>query len=79
MLIQTAARDPSINPYYRDVCKVNIDSGLLTPILSGNYDHRVYQPIDGQSLDYVRSNFNLIGDVNSAVFTRVACLPRANI
>ena len=64
LLIQTAGRDPSINPYYRDVCKVNIDSGRLTPILSGNYEHNVYKTIDGQSLDYVRSNFNLLGDVN---------------
>ncbi|ETN92763.1 Prolyl tripeptidyl peptidase precursor [Gammaproteobacteria bacterium MOLA455] len=64
LLIQTAGRDPSINPYYRDLCKVNIDTGLLTPILSGNYEHRVYKTIDVQSLDYVRTHYNLLGDVN---------------
>ena len=64
LLIQTAARDSSINPYYRDICKVNIDSGLLTPLISGNYEHSVYQPIDGISMVYVRSHFNLIGHVN---------------
>ena len=64
LLIQTAGRDPSINPYYRDVCKVNIDSGLLTPILSGNYEHNVYKTIDGVSMNYVLSNYNLFGDVN---------------
>ncbi|ETN91610.1 Prolyl tripeptidyl peptidase precursor [Gammaproteobacteria bacterium MOLA455] len=64
LLIQTAGRDPSINPYYRDVCKVNIDSGQLTPILSENYEHNVYKTIDGTSLDYVRSHYNLLGDVN---------------
>ena len=32
ILVQTAARDPAISPYYRDICKINIDSGLLTPL-----------------------------------------------
>ena len=26
ILVQTAARDPAISPYYRDICKINIDS-----------------------------------------------------
>jgi len=41
ILVQTAARDPAISPYYRDVCKINIDTCLLTPLVSGNFDHEV--------------------------------------
>ena len=41
ILVQTAARDPAISPYYRDICKINIDSGLLTPLATGNFDHYV--------------------------------------
>ena len=44
LLLQTASRDSDISPYYRDLCIVNIDSGKLTPLVSGNYDHVVYQP-----------------------------------
>ena len=44
LLIQSAARDPNISPYYRGICKVNIDTGELSPIVSDNFDYRVYQP-----------------------------------
>lgn len=52
LLIQTAARDPNINAYYRDICKVNIDSGQLTPLISGNYEHIVRQGFDPNSAFY---------------------------
>lgn len=42
LLIQTAARDPNISPYYRDICRVNIDTGVLTPLATGDHDHMVY-------------------------------------
>ena len=41
VLVQTAARDSAVSPYYRDVCKINIDTGLLTPLVMGNFDHSV--------------------------------------
>ena len=59
LLIRTSARNPKINPYYRDICKVNIDSGLLTPLLSENYEHRVHQCVDGSTRVYMRNNFDL--------------------
>ncbi|MDB9724471.1 S9 family peptidase [bacterium] len=46
LLLQTAARDPSINPYYRDICQVNIDSGTLTPLVTGNFEYVVHLPGD---------------------------------
>ena len=48
ILIQTAGKDPSINPYYRDICRLDIDSAQLTPLVSGNYDYVVYDPSDRQ-------------------------------
>ncbi len=44
LIIQTAGRDPDINPYYRDICKVNIDTCELTTLLSDNIDHTVTHP-----------------------------------
>lgn len=46
LLLQTAARDPEISPYYRDVCKVNIDSGAITSLASGCFEHVVHKPAD---------------------------------
>ena len=43
LLIQTAGRDPEISPYYRDVCRVNIDSTALSEVVSGNFEHVVYR------------------------------------
>ena len=47
-LIQTAGRDPSISPYYRDICRLNLDTGELTPLVSGDYEYNVYGPEDRQ-------------------------------
>ena len=44
LLIQTAGRDPEINPYYRDICKVNIDTCEFTTLVSDNIDHMVSHP-----------------------------------
>ena len=41
LLIQTAGRDKAISPYYRDICKVNIDTGQLTELASGNFDFAI--------------------------------------
>ena len=44
LLIQTAGRGLDINPYYRDICRINIDTGGLVPLVSGDYDHQIYRP-----------------------------------
>lgn len=41
ILIQTSGRDKKINPYYCDICKVNIDTGELTSITEGNFEHTI--------------------------------------
>ena len=50
LLLQTAARSSEICTYYRDVCKVNIDSGILQPLISGDYDHLVVSAKQGFSV-----------------------------
>ena len=40
--VQTAGRNKGLNPYYRDVCRVNVDSRKITPISSGCCDHIVW-------------------------------------
>lgn len=53
ILLQTAGRNAGINPYYRDVCKVNIDSGELTSLVSGCFDYRVYHPFSHAVLEFI--------------------------
>lgn len=43
LIVQTAGHDTECNPYYRDICKVSIDSGNLTTLASGCFEHQVYQ------------------------------------
>ena len=58
LLVQTAGRDKNVNVYYRDICKINIDSRELTSIVSGNFDHHVVSPKQGFSA-LVRRSFNI--------------------
>jgi len=42
LLIQTSGRDDTISPYYRDICRVHIDTGELLPLINDNYEHVVF-------------------------------------
>ena len=42
LLIQTAGRVEGLDPYCRDICRVNIDTGVLTPIVSTNHEYIVF-------------------------------------
>lgn len=44
LLIQTAGRVHGRNPYYRDICRVNIDSGILTTLVSTDHDYHIWKP-----------------------------------
>ena len=57
IILQTAGRDQNISPYYRDICRVNIDTGELVSLLSGDYETFVYGPDDRQI--GVRTTFGL--------------------
>ena len=41
ILIQTSGRNKHINPYYCDICKVNVDTGEMTPIVEDNFEYSV--------------------------------------
>lgn len=41
MFIQTAGRLPERNPYYSDICRVNIDTGELISVLSTDHEYIV--------------------------------------
>lgn len=42
LLIQTAGRSSSKNPYYRDICRVHIDTGELVTLVSTDHDYGVH-------------------------------------
>ena len=44
ILIQTSGRVPERDPYYRDVCRVNIDTGDITTLLSSDAEIIVCHP-----------------------------------
>ncbi|MBN4055581.1 DPP IV N-terminal domain-containing protein [bacterium AH-315-K03] len=41
LIIQTAGRIEGRNPYYRDICRVHIDTGKLTTLLSSDHEYVV--------------------------------------
>ena len=44
--IQTAARFPDRNPYYRDICRVNIDTGEIVILTSSDEEYTVHKEQD---------------------------------
>ena len=46
LILQTMGRDKTLNPYYKDICKVNIDTCELTELITGDWDHYIHQQYD---------------------------------
>jgi hypothetical protein len=46
LILQTMGRDKTISPYYKDICKVNIDTCELTELITGDCDHYIHQQYD---------------------------------
>lgn len=44
LFIQTSGRVTRRDPYYRDICRVNIDTGEIATILSSNHEYVVQYP-----------------------------------
>lgn len=42
IFIQTAGRDPDRDPYYRDICRVCIDTGAFSEIISSDHEYVVH-------------------------------------
>lgn len=48
VILQTAGREPGRDPYYRDLVRVNFDTGELSPIISSDHDYFASAPNDLQ-------------------------------
>ena len=83
LVIQTAGRDGGNHPYHRDICKVNIDTGELIPLTSGDFDYRVMFSYDYFSFrSYYWGNSRLLsegvssnGDYIVATRSRIDTVP----
>lgn len=40
--LQTAGREPGRNPYYCDICRVNLDTGEFTQVRATDHDYLIY-------------------------------------
>ncbi len=45
LIIKTAGRIPDRNPYYRDICRVNVDTSELTSLTSSDHEYFTCDPI----------------------------------
>ena len=61
LIIQTSARNTNISPYYRDICRVNIDTGELVILAAGNYDYSVFTPNSMQTKIRTMMDFDVSG------------------
>ena len=66
LVVQTAGRTEGRNPYYRDICRVNIDTGQLTELLSTDHEYVV---CDGRGKG-VTSHLGVSPTANFIVTTR---------
>lgn len=51
LIIQTGGRVKDLDPYYRDICRVNIDTGELTPLISSDHEYIVFNEKDELALN----------------------------
>ena len=59
VFLQTAGRDPSKDPYYRDLVRVNIDTGELFALAESNHDIEAYSTQSTATNEW--GGFNLNG------------------
>lgn len=89
LLLHTASRDSSISPYYRDIAKVNIDTGEMSTLASGDYDYNVCQYLNfwtfaettystiGYSIDELVHGLSPCGKYIVYTRSRVDCIPES--
>ena len=51
LIIQTAGREKKRHAYYRDICRVNVDTGELIPIVSTNHEYLVFDEHSEQAMN----------------------------
>ena len=72
LIIQTAGRHPERNPYYRDICRVNMDTGELTPLQDSDDEYTV---CDARTWGAGLSGVSLSGNAIVTTRSRVDRLP----
>ena len=51
IFVQTAGREASVDPYYRDLVRINLETGKMSVVFEGDFDHiAVPQTVDTNSL-----------------------------
>ncbi len=75
LVIQTAGRANGRNPYYRDVCRVNIDTGEITTVISSDHEYVVCDPRDRISHRYKTTGVASSGRYIVATRSRVDAMP----
>lgn len=63
VFVQTAGRYPNRDPYYRDLCRVNLDTGDLTELVSGDYEVHVIMQTEMNTASLV---MNVNADIANA-------------
>lgn len=48
LILHTGGRHQGVCPHYRDICSVNIDTGDITDIAVGDYEHSVFGASNGR-------------------------------
>ena len=48
--IQTCGRVDGRDPYYLDICRVNIDTGIFTSVISSDHEYRVMDSLGGNNI-----------------------------
>ena len=56
VFLQTGGRHPERDPYYRDLVRVNIDSGELTTLIDSDHDY------------FIASHKNIVTDLSASVY-----------
>jgi len=76
VFLQTGGRKRDQSPYYRDLVRVNIDTGKMTSISSGNFDHFASAPSDMQTASTgVSGGISISGDYAVVTRSRVDTVP----
>jgi dipeptidyl-peptidase-4 len=66
--LQTGGRVAEYDPYYKDICRVNIDTGKLTTVMSSDHDYFVKSRT--YSFEFDQTLFGISSDGNYLVTTR---------
>jgi dipeptidyl aminopeptidase/acylaminoacyl peptidase len=74
IFIQTAGRVPGRNPYYRDICRVNIDTGEIVTLFSSDEDVIVRYP-EGYYVPFKTQGVSQNGDYLVITRSRVDQAP----